>query len=136
MLRVALVAVLLAACHQDDPGPPCDQVVDHFIQVTRHGPPLGGTRALASRDTMITVCKQRHYDATTRRCLLAARDAAALARCGAGPAVTGPAAPTPGLTPSMPQRPHTIFLPGAAPAPGAPGIPAPARHAGSGTPAP
>lgn len=111
----ALVVLLLcAACSKkDDPGPPCDRVVDHMLDVTKQT--LLGHESMTAdlKRQMIAQCQQRNYSKDVRECLLAAKDPAELAACSRG---NRPATPPP--SPANPPLPRpTTAADGGIPAP-------------------
>lgn len=79
-MRPLLIAALLVACHKDDPGPPCPQVVDHMAEVTKQGLTGHSTVELANRNANIAYCEQK-FSKAARVCLAAAKDLAAMAGC-------------------------------------------------------
>jgi hypothetical protein len=94
-MRGALVALVVAACHKAEPGPPCEQVVDHLLDVTRAQQDL---KQLSQRKTMVEHC-ERKLTADERTCLLAAKDSGAIAACqGRSPPPPAPGAPGPAST--------------------------------------
>src|SRR5437867_2117534 len=76
-----LIACLVAACHHEDPGPACPQVVDHMLEVTKLGLTGHGNIELGNRTQMIAGCEQRKYPASVRKCLLGAKDLTQLGNC-------------------------------------------------------
>jgi hypothetical protein len=92
MMRRFLVGILFAACKKDDPGPPCAQVVDHILDVSKQGLTGHGTLELGNRKLMIEHCETRKLSADARRCIVAAKDLAGLAECNK----LEPPPPTPG----------------------------------------
>lgn len=90
-----VVALLLTGCSKkDDPGPSCDQVVTHLLEVTKIAyPGHAGMGEMGDRKTMIEQCEQKHLTADQRRCLVAAKDLDGLAGCYPKPAGSPAAAP-------------------------------------------
>lgn len=93
MTRIALVALLLAACHRSPgQGAPCDAVGAHFITVAQSEldthPELdtelaGGVRDLLPpiRDSMVRECKDNKWSADARDCFAGAADGRAMKAC-------------------------------------------------------
>ena len=84
MTRLVCIAlIVLAACQkkQEDPGPSCEQLTDHMLQVTRQS--LLGHEAMSKniRAQSIAQCEQRHLTKVTRVCMMAAKDTAGLVEC-------------------------------------------------------
>src|SRR5437763_1382258 len=110
---VVLVVVLFACSKKEEPGPPCDRVIDHMLDVTKQT--LLGHEAMTAdlKRQMIAQCEQRNYSKQIRECLLAAKDSAELATCNRQ---NRPAMPPP--SPVTPQLPHpTLAADGGIPAP-------------------
>jgi hypothetical protein len=107
--------LLVVACQKrEDPGPPCDRVVDHMLELTKQA--LVGHEAMTKdlKRQMVQQCEQRHYSKEAKECLLAATDPAGLAACNR--AALGSAAPPPPSTgPRSPQP--TLPADGGIPAP-------------------
>jgi hypothetical protein len=124
MTRLVLVAALLtisvSGCGKKDSGPPCDQVVDHMLALTKQMMPGHDQESLGNRKQMIDDCKSRKMSAATRRCLLDAKSFNDLAACRARDQKTSTPQPPP-VTPTPPPP---------------SGIPAPAGSAAGGTAAP
>ena len=73
--------LVLVAC-RDDPGPPCDKVVDHMNEVMKQQMPAGHDGMQAnSRKTDIQFCEDKKFSKQMRQCLLAAKDIAGIAEC-------------------------------------------------------
>jgi small lipoprotein (TIGR04454 family) len=105
MTRLVLVAALLVACGKKDSGPPCDQVVDHMLDLTKQMMPGHDPESLGNRKQMIDDCKSRKMSAATRRCLLDAKSFNDLATCKARDQKTSTPTPPP-VTPTVePTRP-------------------------------
>ncbi len=102
LLPAALVFVLIGACKKDDPGPPCDQVVDHMLEVTKQVM-VGhdGMNGMGDRKAMIETCEQRHFTKEERTCLFAAKTLDGFAACRKPqlPAPARPQAPAPAPAP-------------------------------------
>lgn len=96
---LALVALTCLACKKDpqpakeDPGPPCDKVVDHMLVVMKQGLTGHGDLEMANKQQMIDQCESRKLSAAERNCMLAAKDLAGLAACRPRPATPTPTAP-------------------------------------------
>lgn len=100
MTRLVLLAALLFACSKkkENPGPPCDQVVDKMLLLTQQMIPGHAPGSLGDRDQMIEQCKQRNMSAKVRSCIVAAQNLDDLSKCHdrKRPATDKPAgAPTP-----------------------------------------
>lgn len=85
-MRFMLLALLVAAAgcskkEKADPGPPCDQVVDHMLVVMKQGLTGHDDLALGNKKQMVEQCESRKLSAKERRCLLEAKDLAGLASC-------------------------------------------------------
>jgi hypothetical protein len=102
LFRSSVLTLLLAtACSkQEEPGPPCDRVVDHLLEVTKQS--LLGHESMATdlKKQMVQQCVDRNYSKQTRECLLAAKDVAALTACnrermGSAAPAAGSAIPAP-----------------------------------------
>ena len=81
-IRCALVAVLAAACGgKEDPGPTCEQLTDHLLGVMNGSVPAHGGMEMANKQLMVQRCDEKHYDAKTRTCMLAATTMVAAGAC-------------------------------------------------------
>ncbi len=81
-MRTLLLALLLVACKKDDPGPPCDKVVDHMLEVTKQVlSGHEGMMGLGDRKAMVQQCTQRNYTKQERQCLMQAKDLDGFADC-------------------------------------------------------
>ncbi len=82
-MRAVLLAVLIAACKHEDPGPPCDKVTDHMLEVTKQLPGHEGMNMTGpgDRNAMIQQCVQRNYTKQERQCLMQATSIDAFATC-------------------------------------------------------
>lgn len=101
-MRAGLLAIVLltglAACKKqeaakEDPGPPCDKVVDHMLVVMKQGLTGHGDLEMANKQQMVDQCESRKLSAAERTCMLAAKDLAGLAACRPRPATPMPTAP-------------------------------------------
>ena len=101
MVRLLLLAALLIACKKEDPGPPCGQIVDHMLEITKQQLVGHDTMQLGDRQQMIDQCEQRKLPRQARTCMMAAKSLTDLAGCQAQgkptptPATGGASAPTP-----------------------------------------
>ena len=105
-MRTSIIAVLItAACSKSEPpAPPCADVVDHTLAITKvkydHG-----DMELGDRKGMIAQC-EKEFSPTMRRCLHEAKDLTDVGKCRGvkppttSPGVTPPAAPS--TTPATP----------------------------------
>jgi hypothetical protein len=84
MLRV-VVLVILVGCGKKDSGPPCEQVVDHMLEVTKQQL-MGhdGANFTQQKKAMVKQCEDRNMTAEVRTCLLAAQTISDIADCRAG----------------------------------------------------
>ena len=81
-MRWIVVMIALAGCGKKDPGPSCDQVVDHMLEVTKTQ--LMGhenTNLMSQKKAMVTQCEQRDMSSDVRTCLMAARTITEIAKC-------------------------------------------------------
>src|SRR5690348_11477829 len=107
MSRLLVIAVLVvAACHKSDPGPTCDQVVDHMLDVTKQV--MLGHNAMTKdiRKQLVDQCVARNLPKDARECMMAAKDPTSLSACYRRPGMEGPHP----LPPSALRRPN--FPPG------------------------
>jgi hypothetical protein len=77
-----LFILFVVACQKKaDPGPPCDQVVDHMFEVTKQM--LVGHDAMTKtmRTQAIQQCEQRNMPKDQRECIMAAKDSEGLSAC-------------------------------------------------------
>ena len=83
-----LVLLLVVACQKKaDTGPPCDQVVDHMLDITKQVLVGHESMTKSMRAQAIAQCEQRNMPKEMRECILAAKDTEALSTCrGAAPA--------------------------------------------------
>jgi len=89
-MRMILIALLIAACQKDDPGPTCAQVVDHVLDVTKAVLPGHETVGMTSdRTASIQQCETRKLAKDVRKCLVAAKTLDGFGECykaaGLGP---------------------------------------------------
>ncbi len=118
MTRLALVAALLVACSKADSGPPCDQVVDHMLDLMKQMMPGHDQDSLGNRKQLIDECKSRKMSAATRRCLLDAKTFNDLATCRARDQKTStPTPPAPKVPMPEPTRPLPTGSAASEPAP-------------------
>jgi hypothetical protein len=90
----ALVVLTGVACSKkDEPPPTCDKVVDHMLVVMKQGLTGHGDLELANKKQMVDQCEARKLSTAERKCMLAAKDLAALAACRPVPAAPAPTAP-------------------------------------------
>jgi len=100
-MRLALV-LLLAACgsaKKEDPGPTCAQLTDHLLQLMSSSMPPGhGNMRMGDKKSMNAHCEEKHMDAKTRTCVLAAKTMPEAAACaGMTPPAFDKREPTPKL---------------------------------------
>lgn len=84
-MRLALV-LLLVACGSskkaEDPGPTCAQLTDHLLQLMSSSMPPGhGNMRMGDKKSMNAHCEEKHMDAKTRTCVLAAKTMPDAAAC-------------------------------------------------------
>ena len=91
-MRIALVFVL-AAC-KSDPGPACDKIVDHMLELTKQQLTGHDTVQVGDRKVMIAFCEKRQMTKPARQCLLDAKSLDDLAKCKQLEGLATPA-PTP-----------------------------------------
>jgi hypothetical protein len=94
-MRWIVIAMLVAACSKPDPGPPCGQVVDHMLEVTKQQLIGHGDALKSQRAQMVKQCEERKMPAETRKCLIAATTLTQIAECRAGDKSGSPEKPTP-----------------------------------------
>jgi hypothetical protein len=101
MSRAVLLAVLLVAC-KEDKGPPCPQIVDHMLEITKQQMPGHDPDSLGDKRSMIAECEKRKMAPSMRKCLMAAKTLAALSECRskAKPVPTAPPAGAPAPAPT------------------------------------
>ena len=89
MTRIILVAAFLFGCSKkakEDPGPPCDQVVDKMVEITMQVVPGHDPSMFGDKKQMIAECEQRKMPASQRKCIVAAKNKDDLAKCRPSPA--------------------------------------------------
>src|SRR4051794_25041218 len=80
-----LFVLALVACSKKDPGPTCDQVVDHMLDVTKQRLPGHDDTSFGSqKKAMVTSCESRNWTADVRTCLVAAQSISDIAKCRGG----------------------------------------------------
>ncbi|MEO8705202.1 MAG: hypothetical protein ABI867_34470 [Kofleriaceae bacterium] len=84
MRWIAIAGLVVAACSKSDPGPSCEQVVDHMLEVTKSQLVGHGDGVQSQRAAMVKQCKDRDMPAATRKCLVAATTLTQIAECRAG----------------------------------------------------
>jgi hypothetical protein len=90
---LALV-VFVVACHKDDPGPSCAQVVDHVLEVTKQVLPNHETVGMTGdRKASIGQCEARKLPAQARACLFAAKTLDGFGECYKAAGIGGPKPP-------------------------------------------
>jgi hypothetical protein len=95
-MRFVIALIVAAGCSKSDPGPPCEQVVDHMLEVTKQQLVGHGEAVTSQRTAMLKQCKDRNMSAATRTCLVAATNLTQIAECRAGTGgakVTKPSSP-------------------------------------------
>ncbi|MDB4958821.1 MAG: hypothetical protein JWO36_6390 [Myxococcales bacterium] len=80
-MRLILAALLAGATACKSPAPPCSQIVDHILEITKQQLTGHGSLELGNRKLMIDQCEQRAYPRQVKACLVAARNLADLAAC-------------------------------------------------------
>jgi hypothetical protein len=85
MHRAFLLVILVGCGGKTDPGPPCDKVVDHMLEVTKQQM-MGHENANfgSQRKAMVAQCEQRNMSVEMRTCLLATQTIAEIAKCRGG----------------------------------------------------
>ena len=94
--RLSVLVLLLAtACQKkEDPGPPCDRVVDHMLELTKQVLVGHESMTKSMRAQAIAQCEQRNMSKEMRECILAAKDTQGLSACrGAAPVHAQPPPP-------------------------------------------
>lgn len=101
-MRFLLLAVLLVGCKKD-PGPSCDKITDHMLDLTKQAMPGHDPSLLGDRKAMIAQCEKRNLTADQRNCLMKATSLGELGACNpkkpAAPPTPAPTAP-PSTAPS------------------------------------
>ena len=80
-MRFLLIAALLVACKKD-PGPSCDQISDHMLDVTKQAMPGHDPSYLGDRKAMIEQCTKRNLTRDQRTCMMKATTLPELGACG------------------------------------------------------
>lgn len=80
MRRLILLAAFLVGC-KEDKGPPCEQVVEHMLEVTKQAMPGHDPGALGDRKAMVDQCEKRNMPSKLRKCLMSATSMAGFAEC-------------------------------------------------------
>ncbi|HUS27843.1 MAG TPA: hypothetical protein VMZ53_05025 [Kofleriaceae bacterium] len=119
--RICLLVLVVAGCEKS-PGPSCEQISDHMLDVTKQAMPGHDPAYLGDRKAMVAQCEKRNPTREMRNCLMKAKTLAELGECQAKP---GDKKPDP-----QPSRPLPTTAP-EAPAPAQPVAPA-AVPSGSG----
>lgn len=85
MHRAFLLVILVGCGGKKDPGPPCDKVVDHMLEVTKQQM-MGHENANfgSQRKAMVAQCEQRNMSLEMRTCLLGTQTIADIAKCRGG----------------------------------------------------
>jgi hypothetical protein len=79
---MVLIAALLVGCSKkEDPGPPCDKVVDRMLELTKQMVPGHDMGALGDRKQMVAQCEQRKMPAAVRKCIVDAKSTDELSKC-------------------------------------------------------
>lgn len=103
MLTRCLLLVLVVAGCKKDPGPSCEQISDHMLDVTKTAMPGHDPSYLGDRKAMIAQCEKRNLTRDQRTCLMKAKTLPELGDCGpkkpAAPPTPTPTAPS-GTAPS------------------------------------
>ncbi len=81
MSRLLALGLLIAACHKDDPGPPCDKVMDHMAEITKSVMTGHDAVQIKTRTMDIQFCEQKKFSKQLRECLFAAKDVSDVAHC-------------------------------------------------------
>lgn len=100
MLLVVGLFALACGKKAEDPGPTCDQVVDHMLEVTKQQMVGHGAELKTQKAAMVKQCEDRKMPAATRRCLVAAKSLPEIAECRAGKKPEGAAGPGPARPPA------------------------------------
>jgi len=102
MHRLAILALFaFAACSKNDPGPTCDQVVDHMLEITKQVMLGHDSMDATIRKQALAQCQQRKLSKQARECIMAAKDSTSLVACYRGE--PGAPAPAPGMRPLPPR---------------------------------
>lgn len=85
MHRAFLLVILVGCGGKNDPGPPCDKVVEHMLEVTKQQLTGHETANFSQqRKAMIAQCEQRNMSLEMRTCLLGTQTIADIAKCRGG----------------------------------------------------
>jgi hypothetical protein len=79
-MRYLLLAALLVAC-KEDPGPSCEKISDHMLEVTKQAMPGHDPSYLGDRKAMIAQCEKRNLTREVRNCLMKATTLPELGAC-------------------------------------------------------
>lgn len=81
-MRWLLVLALAACGSKKDPGPTCEQVVDHMLSVTKTQLPGHEMTNLGNqKKAMVAQCEARNMDNDVRTCLMGATTISEIAKC-------------------------------------------------------
>jgi len=75
-----LLILVVAGCKKD-PGPNCEQISDHMLDVTKQAMPGHDPSYLGDRKAMIAQCEKRNLTREMRICLMKATTLPALGEC-------------------------------------------------------
>jgi len=82
---VLIIGVALGACSKKDPGPSCEQVVDHMLEITKQQLVGHDNVVFASqKKAMVAQCESRNMAAEMRTCLLGTQTISDIAKCRGG----------------------------------------------------
>ncbi|MBL0217942.1 MAG: hypothetical protein IPQ07_29190 [Myxococcales bacterium] len=81
MRWLVIATLMFTGCSKADDGPSCDQVVDSMMAVTKQAMTGHGDMEVQNKKAMVDQCVARKMSADQRRCLVAAKDLAAIAAC-------------------------------------------------------
>jgi len=86
ILFVVGLGISLSACgSKSDPGPSCEAVVDHMLDITKQQLVGHDNVVFASqKKAMVAQCKTRNMPAETRKCLIGAETISDIAKCRGG----------------------------------------------------
>ncbi len=85
MRSLLMVAILVGCGGKKDPGPPCEKVVDHMLEITKQQL-MGheGANFNSQRKAMVTQCENRNMSTEMRTCLIGAQTISDIAKCRGG----------------------------------------------------
>ncbi len=85
-MRTIILLVILVGCGgKKDPGPTCEQVVDHMLEVTKQQLIGHETANLNSqKKAMVAQCESRNMSDEMRTCLMGTKTIADIAKCRGG----------------------------------------------------